>query len=82
MHQEHQRLTFRRMKSLLGKFRQGVTALEILTDLGWEITTKKEEIETGCIKENIKRFTQAQSTPPMSTDQIQLLGWKANFYNS
>jgi hypothetical protein len=61
----------------LGIFRQGVTALEILTDLGWEMTINKEDSEYGCIQENIKRFTQANDTPPMKPSQFELLGWTA-----
>jgi hypothetical protein len=80
--QENQRLTFRKIKALLGRFRQGVTAMEILTDLGWEITINKEEIEQACIKENIKRFSQALSTALMQPSQIELLGWTASSITS
>jgi hypothetical protein len=76
--QEGKRLTFRKIKSTLGRFRTGVSALEILTELGWEITQDKELIENECIKENIKQFTQAKNTPPMQMTQIDLIGWTAN----
>jgi hypothetical protein len=78
MEQESKRMTFRKIKYSLGRFRSGVSALEIITELGWEITTDKEQIEAECIKENKKRFTQAKNTPPMQTSQIELIGWTAN----
>jgi Reverse transcriptase (RNA-dependent DNA polymerase) len=76
--QEIQRNMFRRIRSILGQFRKKVTAIEVATiDDCWELRTEKEDIERGCIEENIKRFTQAGGTPPLHTSQTALLGWKA-----
>jgi hypothetical protein len=77
--QENQRRTFRRIKWVLRRFRQKLTAIEVpVNDGQWEVRTSKEEIEQGCIDENVRRFSQANNTAPMQANQIELLGWKAN----
>jgi hypothetical protein len=55
-----------------------VFALEIITGAGVGNNYRKRKIEEESIKENIKRFTQAENTPPMLPSQIDLLGWTAN----
>jgi hypothetical protein len=40
--QENRRLTFTKIKSALGRFRQGVSALEIMKEFGWEVSVDKE----------------------------------------
>jgi hypothetical protein len=58
---ENQRAMFRKIKMILGKCRQGISAIESPNELGiWELQTEKERIEYGCIEENIRRFTQAK----------------------
>jgi hypothetical protein len=76
---EHQRAMLRKIKFVLGKVRQGVTAIESPNQLGdWELQTTKELIEIGCINENKRRFTQANGTPPVHQDQVELIGWMAD----
>jgi hypothetical protein len=68
-------MSHRSIKGVLAKYRQGVTAVEAPDDDGsWKIRTTKQEIEAGCIEENIRRFTQAYNTPPLQPQQIELLG--------
>jgi Reverse transcriptase (RNA-dependent DNA polymerase) len=56
-----------------------VVAVERQTSNGeWEVCTQKVDIEQECIKENIRRFTQANNTPPLLQTQVDLLGWKAD----
>lgn len=38
----------------------------------------KVDIEDACTAENIQRFTQANSTPSLTSDQVDLIGWTAN----
>jgi hypothetical protein len=75
---EYQRATFRKIKQILGKFRQGITAVEAPNAQGvWELQTNKEQIEFSCIEENKRRFTQACEIAPMLADQINILVWTA-----
>jgi Reverse transcriptase (RNA-dependent DNA polymerase) len=75
---EIQRNMFRRIRSILGQFSKKVNAIEVQNSDGeWTLMTGKEDIENGCIAENIRRFTQAANTPPLQPLQISLLGWRA-----
>lgn len=44
----------------------------------WTTITEKLDIEKACQQENIRRFTQANDTPALLPDQINLLGWTAD----
>ncbi len=73
---ESQRAVSRKLKYTLGKMRQGVSAVEVMNANGeWEVTTKKGEVEQECMRENIRRFTQANNSPSLRDDQVQILGW-------
>ncbi len=76
---EEQRSVARKIKYTLGKNRSGVSAVEYLTDQGsWEVTIDKLKIEEECIQDNVRRFTQANASPSLRDDQVQILGWTAN----
>ncbi len=76
---ESQRLLSRKIKFILGRQRQGVSAIEHQNHQGmWEISTDKRTIEEECVQENIRRFTQALDTPSLRSDQIDILGWTAD----
>ena len=75
---EEQRAVARKIKSILGQQRSGVSAVEYLNDQGgWEVTVEKQKIEEECMQENIRRFTQANNSPSLKQDQVELLGWTA-----
>jgi hypothetical protein len=60
---------FRKIKSILKTNRSGVTQIEAQDKNGtWQLITDKNEIETQCIKENIKRMMQAIRSPTMISD--------------
>ena len=70
---------FRKIKAILKNNRSGVTTVEAQDEEGqWQVITDKANIEHECIKENIKRMTQAVQSPTMLQSQINLLGWKAD----
>jgi Reverse transcriptase (RNA-dependent DNA polymerase) len=76
---EQQRELGRKVKYILGKKRVGLTAVEAPDRSGqWVLVNDKEAVELGCIKENISRFTQANNTPALLRDQVELLGWTGN----
>lgn len=69
----------RKIKYTLGQQRSGVSAVEYLADHGgWEVTIDKLKIEEECIHDNIRRFTQANASPSLLQDQVDILGWTAN----
>jgi hypothetical protein len=77
LRQEEQRSIFKKIKAILTKFRQRVVAVEVPNEVGgWDLKTTKLDIEQGCIDENIRRFSQANSTPPLLQHTVQSLGWK------
>jgi Reverse transcriptase (RNA-dependent DNA polymerase) len=76
---EKQRELGRKVKFIQEKKRVGLTIAEIPDNDGvWTIQTEKEVIERGCMQENIARFTQANQTPSLLPDQVDLLGWTGN----
>ena len=58
INREAQRLAAQRVRATLKKMRGGgVTRIEVMDDNGiWQERTTKEEIENGCIDENIKKI--------------------------
>lgn len=75
---ERQRTIGRKMRRILGKPRSGVTSVIAPNEEGeWVSVTEKQEIEEACQQENIRRFTQANDTPALLSDQIEILGWTA-----
>jgi hypothetical protein len=73
---EKQREMARKMKYIFGQQRRGVTSIEIpATDGTWVVTQDKEQIELACMKENTRRFIQANNTVSLHTEQISLLVW-------
>jgi hypothetical protein len=76
---EEQRAVARKIKSILGQHRSGVSAVEYQNAQGgWEVTVEKHKIEEECMQENIRRFTQANNSPSLKQDQVELLGWTAD----
>jgi hypothetical protein len=76
---ERQQEQSRKLKYIFKKRGAGVMAIETQTPSGkWELQTTREEIEKGCMEENIRRYTQASHTPSMQRSQIDLLGWTGN----
>lgn len=75
---ERQRAIGRKMRRILGKPRCGVTSVIAPNEEGeWITVTEKQAIEEACQQENIRRFTQANDTPALLSDQVDLLGWTA-----
>jgi hypothetical protein len=76
----------RKLKALKGQSRIRLTQVEVPLDAEpienddsrWRLTDIKEEIEQGCVDENIRRFTQANNTPSLLFDAISQLGWTAS----
>ncbi len=76
---EHIKSTFNKIKYVFRSQRSNVTQVEAPDHEGnWSLKDTKIEVETGCMNENMKRFTQASHTPLMQNEAIQLLGWTAN----
>jgi hypothetical protein len=73
---EHIKSTFATIKNILKPGRYGVSRIEVQNTFtsGWKLVETKDEIENGCIAENIRRFTQASHTPAMQPCQVKLLG--------
>ena len=79
MSHESIRNTFRKIKNSIKDPRAGTTVVEAPSEDGtWQVITEKQEIEFQCIKENIRRLTQASLTPTMLQSQIDIFGCKAD----
>jgi hypothetical protein len=52
------------------------------TEGEWELKTNKDDIEQGCIAENIQRFSQANLTPLLQWQTIHLLRWRGEKQDS
>ena len=77
---EKQREAARRIKFTLGKLKgSGVTKVDILRPNGnTEELTTKTEIETACMEENNKKYTQTYNTPCIKFPLRRLLGFDGN----
>jgi Reverse transcriptase (RNA-dependent DNA polymerase) len=76
---ERQRAIGRKMRRVLGKARSGVTSVVAPNeDHEWVLLTDKMAIEKACQEENVRRFTQANDTPALLPEQVELLGWTAD----
>jgi hypothetical protein len=72
---ETQQNQSRRLKLIFGEKPKGVLTIETPSADGVLVMeTDKDKIEQGCIDENIRRFTQANQTPSLQSDQVELLG--------
>jgi Reverse transcriptase (RNA-dependent DNA polymerase) len=73
------RNTFRKIKTSIKDPRSSTTVVEAQANDGsWQVVTDKQEIENQCIQENIRRLTQASTTPTMLQSQIDIFGSKAD----
>jgi Reverse transcriptase (RNA-dependent DNA polymerase) len=74
--QEYIKDTFRKINAAIKPARSGVSKIEVKSarSNSWKIVNDKVDIEKGCINENIRRFSQAQHTPPMQELEQKLLG--------
>lgn len=77
---ERQREMARKIKRIKGIQRVGVKAVETPgeEENTWVLQTEKKEIEKGCMDKNKRRFTQANHTPSLLKDQVNILGWTGN----
>jgi hypothetical protein len=75
-HREQQKALSQKLKTIFGNKRAGVTMVETPSEDGtWELQTERESIETGCIEENIRRFTQANQTPSSTSSGHTRMDW-------
>jgi Reverse transcriptase (RNA-dependent DNA polymerase) len=75
---ERQKELSRKLKLLKGKNKGILTRVEVPYNGGWKEVCGQVDIIDGCMAENIRRFTQANSTPSLQQDSIRLLGWTAD----
>jgi hypothetical protein len=76
---ESQQDLSRKLKFVFKAKGGGVKFIEVQSLSGdWTIQASKDNIEAGCIEENIRRFTQTNHTPSLQQQQIELLGWTGN----
>jgi hypothetical protein len=77
-HRERQREVSRKLKTVFGNLRRGISCIDVPIGDSWELVTDTVQIEKECMRENIHRFTQANSTASLQESQIDLLGWTGN----
>jgi hypothetical protein len=61
-HRERQREVSRKLKTVFGSLRRGVSCIDIPTRDSWELVADRLQIEKECMRESIHRFTQANAT--------------------
>jgi endonuclease/exonuclease/phosphatase family metal-dependent hydrolase len=73
---EYMKDTFKKISNTLKPSRVGVSKIEIPAPNSnqWQLVTTKDEIELGCIQENVRRFTQANHSPAMQPSAVELIG--------
>jgi hypothetical protein len=75
---EEQRSLARQLHRIKGSTKCALNELQVSKDGEWHTVTDKMAIEQECMVEGKKRFIQANNTPSLTSDQIDLLGWTAH----
>jgi hypothetical protein len=75
---EKQKELSRKLKLIKGLTKATLNRVEIPDGQSWKEVCGKEEVEAGCMQENIRRFTQANHTPSLLPESVALLGWTAD----
>lgn len=72
---EEDRRLGKRVKSILGSYEANVSSISIPTGDGlWQTVHSKEEVEAACIEEGIRKRSQANDSPCLQLDQLDLFG--------
>ena len=76
---ERQRTIARNIKRMQGKLQRNATIQIYVNDAnGRRLVTDKTEMEEACMEENDARFSQSESTPPMTSPLLTDLGYLAD----